>query len=199
VWRGESDGEAAERRRRLGVTSSEEPRSSQTRRAPSTHVEVETGAARRGFDVPRRTDGRLSSFLQARAYAKQPTTRMPAGGRWCGSRAEAAHQRCNQARQSCRKLRGCALRVSVAHMREQENPEVRGGVSITGHREKYPRLSSTHYNPWQASLSPTEPRHRRAFLIADSVLLHNQGYPKVCPDSLNLPNAGDSFAGIPGT
>jgi energy-converting hydrogenase Eha subunit F len=27
------------------------------------------------------------------------------------------------------------------------------------------------------------------------VLLHNQGYPKVCPDSLNLPNAGDSFAG----
>jgi hypothetical protein len=27
------------------------------------------------------------------------------------------------------------------------------------------------------------------------VLLHDQGYPKVCPDSLNLPNAGDSFAG----
>jgi hypothetical protein len=25
------------------------------------------------------------------------------------------------------------------------------------------------------------------------VLLHNQGYPKVCPDSLNLPNAGDPF------
>jgi hypothetical protein len=28
------------------------------------------------------------------------------------------------------------------------------------------------------------------------VLLHSQGYPKVCPDSLNLLNAGDSFAGI---
>jgi energy-converting hydrogenase Eha subunit F len=28
------------------------------------------------------------------------------------------------------------------------------------------------------------------------VLLHNQGYPKVCPDPLNLLNAGDSFAGI---
>jgi hypothetical protein len=27
------------------------------------------------------------------------------------------------------------------------------------------------------------------------ILLHNQGYPKVCPDSMNLPNAGDSFAG----
>jgi hypothetical protein len=25
------------------------------------------------------------------------------------------------------------------------------------------------------------------------ILLHNQGYPKVCPDSLNLPNAGDPF------
>jgi hypothetical protein len=28
------------------------------------------------------------------------------------------------------------------------------------------------------------------------VLLHNQSYPKVCPDPLNLPNASDSFAGI---
>jgi hypothetical protein len=28
------------------------------------------------------------------------------------------------------------------------------------------------------------------------ILLHYQSYPKVCPDSLNLPNAGDSFAGI---
>jgi hypothetical protein len=28
------------------------------------------------------------------------------------------------------------------------------------------------------------------------VILYDQGYPKVCPDSLNLPNAGDPFAGI---
>jgi hypothetical protein len=28
------------------------------------------------------------------------------------------------------------------------------------------------------------------------VLLHNQGYPKVCPNLLNLLNAGDPFAGI---
>jgi hypothetical protein len=28
--------------------------------------------------------------------------------------------RCNQARQSCRKLRGCAGRVLVAHVREQK-------------------------------------------------------------------------------
>jgi hypothetical protein len=33
-------------------------------------------------------------------------------------------------------------------------------------------------------------------LYFPSVLLHNQGYPKVCPNSLNLLNAGDSFAGI---
>jgi hypothetical protein len=28
------------------------------------------------------------------------------------------------------------------------------------------------------------------------ILLHNQGYPKVCPNSLNLLNAGDYFAEI---
>jgi hypothetical protein len=27
------------------------------------------------------------------------------------------------------------------------------------------------------------------------ILFHDQGYPKVCPDSLNLLNTGDSFAG----
>jgi hypothetical protein len=27
------------------------------------------------------------------------------------------------------------------------------------------------------------------------VILYDQGYPKVCPDPLNLPNAGDPFAG----
>jgi hypothetical protein len=29
-----------------------------------------------------------------------------------------------------------------------------------------------------------------------SVLLHDQGYPKVCPDPPNLSNTGDPFAGI---
>jgi hypothetical protein len=28
------------------------------------------------------------------------------------------------------------------------------------------------------------------------ILLHNQGYPKVCPNPLNLSNAGDSFVEI---
>jgi hypothetical protein len=34
--------------------------------------------------------GRLGSFLQARAYAKQQTMRKQIGGRWCGSRTGAA-------------------------------------------------------------------------------------------------------------
>jgi hypothetical protein len=55
----------------------------------------------------------------ARAYARQPTTRMQAGGRWYRSRAEAAHRRCNLARRSCKRLRGCAGHASAAHIREQ--------------------------------------------------------------------------------
>jgi hypothetical protein len=83
--------------------------------------EVRAELNRRVHECKRKcfTSGRLGSFPQAGAYARQPTTRMQAGGRWCGSRVEAAHRRCNQARRSCRKLRGCAGRVSVAHVREQ--------------------------------------------------------------------------------
>jgi hypothetical protein len=222
-----------------------EARCSQARRAPFTHI-------------------------QARAYARQPTTRMLAGGRWCGSRAEAAHQKCNQAWQSYRKLRGCAGRVSVAHVRkqrrlsrEQENPEVRKGVGIanqsgpigfflesTTSSSSYPspivrarpqHLKKTHEpsyqassdpfaetsSPWQSRLSSpritvrdTSPvilhllqspgkllRHPWNLVTVElfsspilfatgnhflPVLLHNQGYPKVCLDSLHLLNAGDS-------
>jgi hypothetical protein len=39
------------------------------------------------------------------------------GRRSCG--AEVAHRKCNLARRSCRKLRGCADRVSATHTREQ--------------------------------------------------------------------------------
>jgi hypothetical protein len=121
----------------VGHEKSEERRCSQARGATFTHAEVEAGTARRGSDARRRTDGRLNSFPQARAYARQPTTRMQAGGRWCGSRAEAAHRRYNLARRSCKRLRGCAGHASAAHVREQrrlsreqENPEVRKGVGI---------------------------------------------------------------------
>jgi hypothetical protein len=93
--------------------------------------------------------------------------------------------------------------------REQEDPEVRGGVGIanqsgfivssqgsTTSSSSYPSLIA------QPTTITTEPRHRRALLIANpvhrgnslsTVLLHNQSYPKICPDSLNLLNASDSF------
>jgi hypothetical protein len=55
LWRGKLEREVVEQRRRLGVTSLEEPRCSQARRAPFT-------------------------LAEARVYARQPTTRMQAGG-----------------------------------------------------------------------------------------------------------------------
>jgi hypothetical protein len=87
--------------------------------------------------------------------------------------------------------RGCSTR-------EQENPEVRGGIgianqagfivssqgsttssssyssSIAEQDHKSPRgLSlrpfSTHYNPQQTSSSPTESRHRRVLLVANPI------------------------------
>jgi hypothetical protein len=148
--------------------SSEEPRSSQTRRASSTHAEVEAGAARHGFDARRRTDGQLSSFLQARAYARQLTTRMQAGGRWSGSGAEAAHRRCDQARRSCRRLRGCADCVSAAHAREQwrlsreqENPEVRGGDGIANQSGSNvsSQRSTTSSSFYSSSIARMRPQH----------------------------------------
>jgi hypothetical protein len=68
------------------------------------------------------------------------------------------------------------------------------------------RPFSTHCNSRQATSSTTESRRRRAHLIDANpihrenslpfVLLHNQGYPKVCPNPLKLSNAGDSFVEI---
>jgi hypothetical protein len=121
--------------------------------------------------------------------------------------------------------------------REQENPEVRGGVGIanqsgsiifsrefttssssypslitqpttvtTGYREEYPPVI---FHPLQF---PDKLLHYPQNLVTVKlfsspilfateihfplILLHDQGYPKVCPDSLNLPNAGNSFTGI---
>jgi hypothetical protein len=47
--------------------------------------------------------------------------------------------------------------------------------------------------------SPSSFSHRRSCSPQEihfpPVLLYNQGYPKVCPDPLNLPNTGDPFVG----
>jgi hypothetical protein len=65
------------------------------------------------------TGGRLGSIPQACACARQQATREQVKGQWCESRTGAVHRRCDQARRSCRRLRGCADRVSAAHVREQ--------------------------------------------------------------------------------
>jgi hypothetical protein len=102
--------------------------------------------------------------------------------------------------------------------REQENPEVRGGVGIanqsgfivssegstasnssypsliaqpatitTGHREEYPfGYSPPTTIPWQASSSPTEPRHHRALLIANPVR-HGNSLSTRSPPQPRLP------------
>jgi hypothetical protein len=64
-------------------------------------------------------DGRLVSFPQARAYARQQTTHEQVESQWCESSTGAVCRRSDRAQRSCRKLRGCAGRVSVAHVREQ--------------------------------------------------------------------------------
>jgi hypothetical protein len=83
----------------------------------------------------------------------------------------------------------------------------RSTAITTSHHEDY----SFGHLPPTATLPGKLLRHPRNLVIVElilspilfiagirfpSVLLHNQGYPKVCPDSLNLSNAGDPFAGI---
>jgi hypothetical protein len=80
-------------------------------------------------------------------------------------------------------------------------------IVATDHREEYlsgyPPPTTI---PWQASSSfPhrnlatvehfSSPILFTAGIHYPHVLLYNQGYPKVCPDPLNLPNTGDPFAG----
>jgi hypothetical protein len=142
--------------------------------------------------------------------------------------------RCNQTRQSCRELRGCAGHISMAHVREQrkfnreqEDLEVRGGVglanqfgSIVSSHDPRHLATSALRHPWRLLLRPSSTTatfpgkllcHSRNLVTVElfsspnlftagihfpHVLLHNQGYPKVCPVSLNLLNAGNPFAGI---
>jgi hypothetical protein len=87
--------------------------------------------------------------------------------------------------------------------------EVRGGVVLTNQFGSVvsSQGSTTPSNSYLSSIVQARPQHlkkarepfRRVFLFADPVatglhfplvLLYNQDYPKVCPVSLNLPNAG---------
>jgi hypothetical protein len=82
--------------------------------------------------------------------------------------------------------------------REQENPEVRGGVNIA---------DQSGYLPPTATISGKLLRHPWSLVIVEffsSPILSPRDFTfrlffsitKVCPDLLNLLNAGDSFAGI---
>jgi hypothetical protein len=73
------------------------------------------------------TGNRLGSIPQASARARQQATREQVEGQWCKSRTGTAHRRCDQAWRSCRRLRGCADRVSAAHAREQRRLSPRAG------------------------------------------------------------------------
>jgi hypothetical protein len=65
------------------------------------------------------TGGRPGSIPQASARARQQATREQVKGHWCESSTGTMRRRCDQARRSCRRLRGCADRVSVTHAHEQ--------------------------------------------------------------------------------
>jgi hypothetical protein len=98
-------------------------------------------------------------------------------------------------------------------VREQENPEVREGVGIANqfgpigffHDPRHPATPVSHRSSEQDHNTSrklvnalielfSSPILFTAGIHFPRVLLHNQGYPKVCPDSLNLLYAGDSFA-----
>jgi hypothetical protein len=98
----------------------------------------------------------------------------------------------------------------IEHLRslyaETSSPWQKPTAIATDHREEY--LSG--YPPPTTTYSPGKLlRHPRNLAIVEHfsppillatgihfppVLLHNQGYPKVCSDPLNLPNTGDPFA-----
>jgi hypothetical protein len=99
--------------------------------------------------------------------------------------------------------------------REQENPRVRGEVGMANpfgsivllHGPRHPttpfprRSSEQDLDTSRKLENPlielfSSPILFTAGIHFPRVLLHNQGYPKVCPDLLNLLNAGNSLAGI---
>jgi hypothetical protein len=132
--------------------------------------EVRAELSRRVRECERKcsTGGRLGSIPQANARARQPATREQVKSQWCERRAEVAHWRCDQARRSCRRLRGCADRVSAAHAREQwrlsreqGNPEVRGGVGIANQAGFIisSQGSTTSSSSYSSSIARARPQH----------------------------------------
>jgi hypothetical protein len=112
-------------------------------------------------------------------------------------------------RRSCPRepIRLCRFVPGIHDIQQFLSLVARSTAITTSHHEDY----SFGHLPPTATLPGKLLRHPRNLVIVElilspilfiagirfpSVLLHNQGYPKVCPDSLNLSNAGDPFAGI---
>jgi hypothetical protein len=83
-------------------------------------------------------------------------------------------------------------------LNEPPSPQITAG--ITSSAILYPLQSPASFFVTHGISSSSSSSYRRFCSLREihfpPVLLHNQGYPKVCPDSLNLLNAGNSFAGI---
>jgi hypothetical protein len=89
---------------------------------------------------------------------------------------------------------------SYSHQSLNEPPSPQITAEITSSAILYPLQSPASFFVTHGISSSSSSSYRRFCSLREihfpPVLLHNQGYPKVCPDTLNLPNAGDSFAGI---
>jgi hypothetical protein len=111
--------------------------------------------------------GRLGSIPQACARARQQATREQVKGQWCESSTGIVCKRCDRARRSCKRLRGCAGPASAAHVREQrrlsrepENPEVRKGVGIANQSSSFvsSQGSTTSSSSYSSSIAEQDPK-----------------------------------------
>jgi hypothetical protein len=141
------------RRSGYGVSSSEKIRCSQARRTPFTHAAVEAGATRRESDARRRTDSWLSSFPQAvdaGAEQKWPIGNATQPGGPAGGYAGVP---------SMFQWHTCVSRRSST--REQENPEVRGGISIANQSGSIvsSNKSTTSSSSYLSPIDQARPQH----------------------------------------
>jgi hypothetical protein len=103
-------GPAQERAARSALECKRWAAGGQAARAALEHV------CERGSDAARPGRTRVRQQEEEEELCRTTTSKLRASG----ARAEREQRRrCNQARRSCRRLRGCADRVSAAHAREQ--------------------------------------------------------------------------------
>jgi hypothetical protein len=133
-------------------------------------VRAERNRRVRGCERECSAGGRLGLIPQACAHARQQATREQVESQWCESRTGTTRRRCDRARRSCRRLRGCADRVSAAHAREQwrlsreqENPVGREGVGIANQSGLigFFHESTTSSSSYPSPIVRARPQHLR--------------------------------------